>query len=96
VDPKDKLKGETKMKTSAKERRKKLDRAFDKNMYRKSGKKRWKFYQSGVGERKPLICEGCKERIYKARVIDSKDWCDKCLAEGKHENPQEHNQESVQ
>lgn len=85
--PKEKPKSE--MKTSAKERRKKLSRVFNKDMYRKAGKAKWSFYGHGMGERKPLYCDGCKERVYHVKVIKSGCWCDRCISEGKHEEKKE-------
>jgi hypothetical protein len=40
---------------------------------------RWTFWRNGFGERKPLICSKCQERVYKLTYNSSKEGlCEKC------------------
>ena len=40
------------------------------------GKKIFQF--GGIGDRKPLYCDNCKERVYKISSKNGKSLCDRC------------------
>jgi len=37
------------------------------------------FFVGGIGERKPLFCDNCKERVYKIQSRDGRSLCDRCI-----------------
>ena len=36
------------------------------------------FSWGGIGEKKPLICDGCKKRVYKITYINGQSLCSDC------------------
>jgi formylmethanofuran dehydrogenase subunit E len=81
--PRDRMKAKQEQnttKTTKRERRKKLSKFKD-----VAHKCFGNVSVTGIGEGKPIICDGCKERVYKAKAVVLKGYlityCERCNPE---------------